>query len=206
MQVSNYKNIIFDLGGVIINLSEENTLGQFAKLSERKEEIQKIKTLSSEEYKAYEKGLLSDEDFRDAVRSQLYLNASDNEIDFAFNAMLLDIPVARINLLKSLRNKHQLFLLSNTNTIHLRRFNEIMQETTGDSSIDPYFVKAYYSHQVNLRKPDKEIFELVLNENNLNPAETLFLDDNLSNLEGAQLTGIHTFHVQDPAQLFELFV
>lgn len=194
------------MGGVIINLSEEKTLRQFVKLSERKDEIQKYKTLSTEEYRAYEKGLLSNEEFREAVRKHLYLNASDEEIDFAFNAMLLDIPLPRINLLKSLRDTHRLFLLSNTNTIHLKRFNEIIRETTGDDTIEPYFEKAYYSHHLNLRKPDKEIFELVLLENNLNPTETLFLDDNLINLEGAQLTGIHTFHVQDPAQLFELFV
>lgn len=161
--------------------------------------------MQSPQFHAYEKGLLSDSDFRNEVRRLLDVEAGDEEIDYCWNAMLLDLPPARLQLLERLKNTHRLFLLSNTNEIHLTRFNNILMETHGAGTMDHFFEKAYYSHRLKMRKPDKEIYDFVLAQNNLDPAATLFLDDNLTNLEGAKLSGIQTFHVEDPQQLFKLF-
>lgn len=206
MQAKDFQNIIFDLGGVIINLDESKTVDAFAQCSHLSKAFIQEQILKFESYYDFEKGLIIEAEFRQALRENFGVLASDGEIDGCMNAMLLDIPKTRIELLESLRSSHQLFLLSNTNEIHWRRFNAILKETTGESSIDVYFQKAYYSHQVNLRKPDPKIFQLVLEENNLNASETLFLDDNLDNLAGAQSLGISTVHIKNPAQLFDLFL
>lgn len=204
LNIQSIKNIIFDLGGVIINLSVPTTVGAFAKASGKP--VDEIAALvSSQGFMDYEKGLLSDEAFRDHVREALNWNGSDSEIDESWNAMLLDIPAERLQLLEKLKKNHRIFLLSNTNEIHLRKFNQILHRQTGQEEMDGYFHKAYYSHRMKMRKPDVEIFEFVLQENKLNPKETLFLDDHLSNLQGAEQAGIKTFHVQNPELIFSLF-
>jgi len=204
MNIGLFKNIIFDLGGVIINLSEGNTLDAFDKLQGNDYADHQL-ILNSPTFKLFEKGLIGEDQFRAELRTIFHLNASDQQIDDAMNAMLLDIPQDRLALLQKIGTAHQLFLLSNTNSIHMKCFNQILFKTSGRQSMDYYFERAYYSHLVHMRKPDPEIFELVLNENHLNPSETLFLDDNPANLAGATAVGIKTFHIENPSQLFELF-
>lgn len=199
------KNLIFDLGGVIINLSVDSTYHAFSQLSRKS--VRDLKDAAKEVsfFNDYEKGLIDDAAFRNSLREFLEIEAQDHQLDDAWNAMLLDIPQERIELLKRLRNQYQLFLLSNTNNIHLQCFTSIVKDTLGETSLDIYFDKSYYSHLMKMRKPDSEIYQQVLLENSLNANETLFLDDNLSNLEGAQTIGIKTFHVHHPDQLFPLF-
>jgi putative hydrolase of the HAD superfamily len=198
------KGVIFDLGGVIIDLDESETVKRFAQLGNKS--LDQVRDLvNSEAFKKFEKGLISETEFRDAVRSNLAPNASDDQIDECWNAMLKDIPGARIELLERLKEKYRLFLLSNTNSIHLKSFNRIVKEVTGHDSLQRYFTRVYYSHQVRMRKPDREIYELVLRENNLVAAETLFLDDNPANLEGAARVGIQTVHVTHPNLIFDIF-
>ena len=205
MQIDSTKNLIFDLGGVIIDLDVERTKAAFALLSQKSVSEVQLLLENSPIFQQYEKGQLNDNQFRNEVRMLLHTNSSDQEIDAAWNAMLGEIPSNRIKLLERLRKDYQLFLLSNTNNIHLVCFNEIVKATCGSLSLDPYFDKAYYSHLVQMRKPEVEIYNLVLNENNLLGHETLFLDDNVSNLEGASQTGIQTFHVSHPDMIFSLF-
>ena len=199
------KNIIFDLGGVIINLSTQTTVNQFAKLGGITEEEVNLRMMQSKEFHDYEKGLIPDSRFRALVKDMLGVSASDAEIDQCWNAMLLDIPIERIQLLERLKTKYRIFLLSNTNEIHLKCFNDIVSRLTGKASLDHYFEQAYYSHRMKMRKPDREIYDFVLAENKLNPTHTIFLDDNLANLTGAEQCGIKTFHVQHPDLIFTLF-
>lgn len=200
-----FKNIIFDLGGVIINLDERKTVEKFAKVSRQPLSVVQQHVLSFDSYKQFEKGLISADEFREELRNEFEITATDDAIDDCMNAMLLDIPKERISLLKSLQKSSRLFLLSNTNHIHYTCFNKILKNTIGEDKLDVFFEKAYYSHLVRMRKPDTEIFEMVLSANNLEASETLFLDDNLSNLGGAKHLGINTFQVKNPDQLFELF-
>ncbi len=199
------KNIIFDLGGVIINLSTQATVKAFSVLGGISEEEVSQRMMQSQAFHEYEKGLISDESFREILRGMLRIKASDDEIDHCWNAMLLDIPIQRIRLLERLKSQYRIFLLSNTNEIHLNCFTGILNELTGKSSMDHFFERAYYSHRMKMRKPDQEIYKFVLEENQLIPGHTIFLDDNLSNLAGAELCGIKTFHVQHPDLMFTLF-
>ena len=197
------KNIIFDLGGVIINLSVKATVQRFSVLTGLSPEYLNDKLLKSDLFKDHEKGKVSDKDFRNQIRSTLNVDSSDEEIDDSWNAMLLDIPKERIELLLHLKDRYRLFLLSNTNEIHLLRFSEIIDHM--NFSFETLFEKVYYSHRLLMRKPNKEIFEYVLHENGLIAEQTLFLDDSLENLSGAASIGIKTFHVKHPDSLFHLF-
>jgi glucose-1-phosphatase len=205
LSLSGIKNIIFDLGGVIINLSVEKTHQAFAALSGLS--MSEIDTIVHQGtfFHEYEKGLISDAEFRNQLRESLQINVDDAQLDRAWNAMLLDIPIERIQLLEQLKNRYNLFLLSNTNNIHLLSFNNQVLQLTGHPALDQYFHKAYYSHLIKMRKPDVEIYEHVLQRNNLLAHETLFLDDNKDNLSGANKAGISTFHVQYPDQIFSIF-
>jgi FMN phosphatase YigB (HAD superfamily) len=199
------KNIIFDLGGVIINLSIDATVQRFSMLTGLTSESIYRKLATLDLFKEHEKGTLSDPEFRDGVRAFMNVRCTDEEIDESWNAMLLDIPFERIDLLQKLGKKYRLFLLSNTNEIHVLRFTETLSALQGKPSFGDLFEKVYYSHRLLMRKPEKEIFEHVLEENNLIAGQTLFLDDNQDNLNGAAGVGIKTFHVQRPDSLFSLF-
>lgn len=205
MELHGIKNVIFDLGGVIINLSVEKTHEAFAKLSGFTLQEVKDRVHQAGFFHEYEKGLISDTEFRDHLRESLQLNVDDTQLDNAWNAMLLDIPIERIRLLERLKNQFNLYLLSNTNNIHLQSFNEQVLQLTGFPALDQYFNNAYYSHLIKMKKPDVEIYEYVLQSNNLLPHETIFLDDNSDNLAGANKAGIRTFHVQQPDQIFSIF-
>lgn len=199
------KNIIFDLGGVILDLDVDKTYHQFSKLSGMPVAQLKMEAAGVSFFNAYEQGSISDESFREELSSFLRSNVSDLQIDEAWNAMLGTLPLARVDLLRKIRDKFRIFLLSNTNTIHLQCFTKIADDALGFSSWNDLFERAYYSHLVKMRKPDAAIYSHVLNDNNLLARETLFLDDNLSNLQGAASIGIQTFHVTHPDLIFSLF-
>jgi putative hydrolase of the HAD superfamily len=110
--------------------------------------------------------------------------------------MILDFPKKRLELLDQLNSKYRVFLLSNTNDIHLQAVNRSLANTT-DRKLDTYFEKVYLSHEVKLRKPHKEIFELVCNEQNLNPVTTLFIDDTIGHINGANSIGLQGIHLID---------
>jgi FMN phosphatase YigB (HAD superfamily) len=201
------KNLIFDLGGVILDLSVDQTMEQFSSLSGL--DKQKVKDLyaSTPGFEDYERGLMDDYDFRNFVREVFSVQSSDEEIDSCWNAMLLGFPLQKLNLLQSLKKNYSVYLLSNTNNIHLNHINQIMLPliTHPGNSLDAYFHRAYYSHVMKKRKPNADIFEQVLNENSLLAHETLFLDDNLPNIEGAKQLGIQTVHVDTPDLILNYF-
>lgn len=206
MKASGIKNIIFDLGGVILDLSVDHTLQSFSDLSGlKKNEVEKI-FHSTREFLLYEKGAITDAEFRDVVRQVYKINAPDSALDNSWNAMLRGMPPDKLALLDKLKTKYNVLLLSNTNNIHLTYINNIMMPAVSrDRALDDYFHRAYYSHLMSMRKPDAEIFERVLNENNLKASQTLFLDDNASNVAGAVSVGIQTVHVTSPNLMLEYF-
>ncbi len=206
MLVSSVKNLIFDLGGVILDLSVNHTLTSLASLSKMSHEKVEELYVKSPGFLQYEKGLIDDRAFRDFVRQTFSIPADDAAIDDCWNAMLRGIPAVKLDLLLRLQNEFQVFLLSNTNAIHLQHINEvILSESRHGRPLDRYFHKAYYSHRMGKRKPDAEIFEQVLEENNLLPEQTLFLDDYAVNIEGAKALGIRTIHVTSPHLILDYF-
>ena len=109
----------------------------------------------------------------------------------------------RIALLEKLRHRYRIFLLSNTNALHYTAFQQRLHALTG-KTLEDIFEKTYYSHTANLRKPDAAIYQLVLDENKLDPAETLFIDDTASNFSGAEEAGIQTFHLKNPMTILDI--
>ena len=200
---SSIKNLIFDLGGVIVNLDTDATVKALAKIGMLTDD-DTISIYSLDFFKNYEKGLISDEEFQKHLQQKLN-NCSVTELHAAWNSMLLDIPPVRLEFLKWLRKNYRMFLLSNTNQIHIDRFNIILKDVCGAEDFSHFFDKAYYSHQMKMRKPDTEIYKQVLEENNLLADETLFIDDNAENLRGAEQLGIHTLLVTSEKSLFEFF-
>jgi glucose-1-phosphatase len=186
------KNIIFDLGGVIINIFPERSLQAFAQYANGMAEPAVYRELMFHEL---ETGQIPAGAFRDRLRKHFSLNITDAQIDECMMAMLGDVPQERMELLKRMHQKYYTVLLSNTNAIHYEAVNSYVGKTFNDHPLNDYFHKAYYSHLIGLRKPDPRIFELVLRENNLKPGETLFLDDLGENLKSARALGIQTIKV-----------
>jgi len=130
---------------------------------------------------------------------------SDQQIIDAWNAMLLDFPEERITLLQELGKKYPLYLLSNTNSIHLSEFTDRLKAVHGIASLNSLFHKTYYSHLIGYRKPDIAIYEHVIRENNLDAAATLFIDDTLLNVEGARRAGLQARLLMPAQTIADLF-
>lgn len=199
------KNLIFDLGGVILDLSIDTTLDSFAALSPIDKNTVRHLFVSSPEFNAYEKGEISDAEFRNFVKKLYDIQASDETLDASWNAMLVNIPLKKLQLLESLKTKYTVCLLSNTNSIHVQYINNTLLTRIQCNSLDNFFHRAYYSHRMKKRKPDAEIFQQVLDEGGFKPEETLFLDDNQANIDGAAKLGIKTVHVVNPDMIFDYF-
>lgn len=181
--------LIFDFGDVFINIDKQATPLAFKKLGLENWSPQ-IDTLNFN----FEKGLISRADFL-AGLNQLVPNASPEEVLNAWNEVLLDFPLSRLEFLELIANNYQVFLLSNTDSIHIERF----QHKAGISFYRDFyqcFEKVYFSYELGMRKPDPEIFEFIIKEHNLLPKNTLFVDDNLQNVESAEKLGIQVWLLQ----------
>ena len=187
------KNIIFDLGGVIINLDTNLTIHEFNKLSTIP--FEKIYTQASqtELFNAFDKGKISDFDFFSALRKQIGYKGQEADLLFAWNAMLLDVPSKRLDLLVEMKQNYNTFLLSNTCEPHIAAFENELYLQHGVKNFNDYFDKVYYSCRIGMRKPEKEIFELVLKENELIPEETIFIDDSIQHVKSAGECGINAY-------------
>ena len=129
---------------------------------------------------------------------------TNEQIRNAWNALLLDFPPERINWLKEIKNRYNIYLLSNTNEIHYNSFTKTFKEQINDGSFDDLFIKAYYSHKIGLRKPSKEIFETILKEQDLDAAETVFIDDSEANIQAAKSVGLQTIYLPSPQTILDL--
>ena len=197
------KNIIFDLGGVLLDINYQKTIAAFENLGLENFEEMFSQFKADELFEKLETGELSDTDFYSAIKKRTKSAVTNTEIDNAWNALILHFRIESLNMLEKLSNKYKLYLLSNTNSIHLKFFKKLFTQETGKASLDSYFIKAWYSNELGLRKPGAKIFEFVLREESLNAAETLFIDDTFSNIETAQKLGFKTHHLL-PTQKIEL--
>lgn len=202
---SNTKNIIFDLGGVILNIDYRFTSQAFKNLGLHDFDEKYSQAKQSHLFDRLETGAVAPEQFRQELKTYFSQNVSDTDLDNAWNAMLLDLPHQRIDLLKELSKKYRLFLLSNTNIIHYQAYSAYMKKTFGKMIFDEIFEKQYLSFEVGMRKPDKEIFELLLNANKLLASETFFIDDSIQHIEGAGKAGIAAYHLQPTETILEVF-
>ncbi len=195
-------SVIFDLGGVLVDLSAEKTAAEFAVLAGISMPDVFLAYTSNPDFNAYEKGDISDSDFRNAVRRIFSTDASDFEIDRCWNAMLLNLPTTKLKLLEALKQRFKTIVLSNTNAIHLNYIERFMLNGT---RLERHFHKAYYSHKLRMRKPELNIYSHVLKENNMIAEQTIFLDDSRENINAAKSLGIQTIHITHPDQVFDIF-
>jgi putative hydrolase of the HAD superfamily len=188
------KNIIFDLGGVVLNLDQEKTLRAFKRLGANLEEL----NLENSIFLDFETGKVDEDYFLQSIFTLLKGNASKEQITQAWNSMLLELPAHRVEIIKQLKSKYRLFLLSNTNIIHIKA----VFEEHGKTIFEELFEKIYLSHEIGIRKPDVACYEYVLRDANLKGSETVFVDDNRMNIKGAESAGINTIWAKEPVDLW----
>jgi putative hydrolase of the HAD superfamily len=196
------KNIIFDLGGVLLNIDPKRTIDAFGKLGMEQLVGDKGLTYDHDIFYCMEQGQITPDEFRIGVQELLPTPVSFAEIDAAWTAMLLDIPAARVQLLKNLRKDFRIYLFSNTNAIHVDKFHSDFRELHG-FEMSALFDKDFYSNEIGYRKPSLESFQEIMRLSGINPEESLFVDDAHANIEAAKQTGLKTQWLE-PGQKIEI--
>ena len=202
--MQNIRNIIFDLGGVILDIDFKRLEKAFIDLGVTN--FQELFGLghAASFFKEHESGKISDEEFLASLQKLAGHSLSPEQVQKAWNSLLVSFPPERIKFLKKLKTRYRLFLLSNTNAIHAAAFENIYLQAFNNGSLSELFDKVYYSHMIRFRKPDKKVYEYVLNDSHLNPHETLFIDDALVNVEAAREAGMKAIHLEAGKSITEL--
>lgn len=198
------QNIIFDLGGVLLNLAPQRTLDAFRQLGSTELVEDNPWDFKHEIFYKMERGLVSNEEFRAGVKTMLADGATDEQIDAAWTAMLLDIPKTRVDVLINLKKQFGTYLFSNTNAIHVAKFHADFRQQH-HFELSSLFVKDFYSNEINLRKPDIESFNKVIELSGVNPGTTLFIDDSEDNTLSAKQAGLQTLWLQKGMYIEEVF-
>jgi FMN phosphatase YigB (HAD superfamily) len=187
------KNIIFDYGNVIFEINFKRTQQAFEQLGITNIEAFFAHKGHNSLFDDFETATISPAQFRDGIRKAASNpNLSDQEIDHAWNSLLIGVSANNHDVLMEVKAKYRTFLLSNNNEIHYQWITDYLKATFEVENYDSFFERAYFSQQMKLRKPNRNIFEQVLSENNLNPHETLFIDDSPQHIEGAKAAGLST--------------
>lgn len=187
--------IIFDLGGVILDIDYNLTKTAFEELGTTHFDEMYSQADADQLFKRLETGDVKPEEFYAEFNKRTGLKLLPEEINGAWNAMLLTFREESLTFLEQLKHKYRMFLLSNTNEIHYEIFKQIYHGDQRKFAFEEYFEKAYYSFEMGKRKPNADIFQVVLKENNLKPNTTLFIDDTIQNIEAARKIGMHTVHL-----------
>ncbi len=198
------RNLVFDLGGVLLNIDFKRTYDAFDALDKNQayhfNEHPEVLGL----FMALETGEFTPEGFRSQFRLLTGYSGSDNDLDRAFNALLVGFPPERIARVQELALKYNTFILSNTNAIHCRHYNELLYDTMGIPDLDQLVKKAYYSHEMQARKPDPEIFLRMVSHSGMKPEESLFIDDREENIEAARKLGFEVMLVDEEHTILEV--
>jgi putative hydrolase of the HAD superfamily len=200
------KNIIFDLGGVILDLDESITYKELGKMGINTSELAHSKDLM-EILSKFDTGIYTAPTFRKKMKALIgQEKMTDQKFDSIWDAMLLDIPRERIEAIEKVKKHYKIFLMSNSNVIHYDLYVRDLQLRFGYNEFDELFNKSYFSFAEHLEKPDPRFFELILDHEGLLPEETLFIDDTAANIKVAQSLGINTYHISREELVRNLFV
>jgi len=205
IQSSKIKNIIFDLGGVLLNINPLLSLLELEKISGISKDELIVKFVSEKIFEKFDTGSLNPAQFRSKLCQILNCSVSDSEIDRIWNELLLDFPLPRVELLQQLRKNYRVFLLSNTNSIHFDHYTHVFYEKYGIRMAD-LFDKLFLSYEIGIHKPDAGIYTHVLQHAHIDSSESVFIDDSLPNIEAAFRQGITGIHIQagdDVTHFFE---
>ena len=201
--MKNVKAIIFDLGGVILNIDYRLTIAAFTKLGVKNSELFYSKKAQNHIFDKIEIGAITPNYFLGELQKHCK-NANKNEIEKAWNSMLLDLPEKRLNYIQNLSKNYRLFLLSNTNNLHIKALRKKIGEKRW-ANFTSLFNKIYLSHEIGFRKPNKEAFQIILNENSLKPNNVLFIDDSPQHIEGAKNLNIQCHYLLEGEEITDLF-
>ncbi len=202
----NIKNIIFDLGGVLLDLNMKSCVRAFYLLGLNQHIINEEQIFSYKFFSEFQNGELTVTEFYDKIREVLNNPAiTDKEIASAWNQMIIDIPTQRVELLKKLNGKYNIYLFSNTNAIHAKKFEEDFYTMHG-IEFKSMFKKVYYSHEIFNSKPRISSYLKVLKDARVNAKETLFIDDLEKNINAAREAGLQAFWLQPGMDITEVFV
>ena len=198
------RNIVFDLGGVLVDLDFKAAINglQKAGFANVKEQLQAFDREGI--FQKFELGEMSADEFRSAIRENSTVSLTDEEVDGLWNAMLLEVPREKLELILHLRGKYMVYLLSNTNSIHWDYVCKNAFNYRG-FRVNDYFEETFLSYEMHLAEPNKAIFEKVLHDANLLPEETLFIDDSEANCKAAEEVGIHAHHYHIGDDLSKVF-
>lgn len=196
--------LIFDLGGVIINLDYNRTIHAFEDLGMGNFHEVYSQAAQTNLFDDLETGKISAQRFINSLLPYLRSGTTPNMVVHAWNAMILNVPIEKLQLLTELKEKYPVYLLSNTNELHVPVVRREWAKVTS-LPMEHYFNRIFFSNEVHLRKPDRSIFEYVCSEEGLNPARTLFIDDSIQHIRGAEEFGLQTIHLTEPTALIQLF-
>jgi putative hydrolase of the HAD superfamily len=192
------KAILFDFGNVIINIDVEKAILAFSELTFKSPARVNQLFADAEVFKKYETGYYSDDEFRDVIRQILSYPLNDQEIDQAWNALLLDVPKKRLDFLESIKMKYPIYLLSNTNNIHIEQCKQYFRTKFGIPNFETIFSETFLSYKMGLWKPDYKIYDAAISKIGCKPEEILFLDDNQDNIDAATDLGIQCIKINPP--------
>ena len=202
--MSKIKNLLFDLGGVLLNIDYNKTAKAFELLGVKQFDKLYSQADANDLFESLETGKISEEDFYGIMKKYCNQDTTDQQIKTAWNEMLLNFRLDSLNHLIKLKENYNIYLLSNTNSIHLEEFTKIFLNETGKNNLDDLFLKTYYSHIINERKPYVETYKNVLKNAGIKAEETLFIDDSIKNIEGAALAGLHVYHLLPTEKIEEI--
>ena len=199
------ENIIFDFGGVVLDIDPQLTVKEFEKLGFKHKEKIDTPEFTRDLLCKFEKGIFTPEIFRKKLREFLEIDVDDQQLDDAWNALLYDIPRERIEVIEEVKKHYPIFLLSNSNEIHYDLYVRDLQLRFGYREFDELFTKAYFSFDLHLCKPEPEIYEFVMYQHGLNPDTTLFIDDKEENIATAKKVGFKTYRLKAPERVRDIF-
>ena len=201
--MKNAKAIIFDLGGVILNIDYRLTIAAFEKLGVKNADLFYSKKEQNPIFDKLEIGAITPSSFLIALQKYCP-KTNKSEVEKAWCAMLLDLPESRLNHIQKLSKNYKIFLLSNTNEIHFNAFRKMIGEKRW-LKFSSLFTKMYLSHEIGFRKPNKEAFQIILDENKLKANEVFFIDDSPQHIESAKTIGIQSHYLLEGEEITTLF-
>jgi HAD superfamily hydrolase (TIGR01509 family) len=198
------RNIVFDLGGVLLNIDPKKTIEGFARLGMKQLIDKKGHTYEHDIFYLMEQGKVSPKEFRNGVRKLISGEMTDKQIDTAWCAMLLDFPKVRVELLRKLRKNFKIYLFSNTNAIHVEKYHSDFRKQHG-FEVSTLFETDFYSNEIGFRKPASEAFQEIIRLSGIKPEESIFIDDSQLNVDAAIASGMKGYWLEPGLKIEEIF-
>ena len=195
--------LLFDLGGVLIDVDYHKTIDAFAQLGVQNPSDLYNQFGQNQLFDQYEKGEVSGKFFLEQLKPLTKFDTIESDIVTAWNAMIGDFPTEKLDFIAELSQHNPCFLLSNTNEIHLKKAIENLQKT-GFKNLDDLFIKCYYSHMIGKRKPEVKTFKWIIDQMGMEASKVLFIDDSPQHIEGAKKAGLQVIYYKEDSDLFSI--